>query len=269
MNELRCLGRGEFFGAPVAAGQFGGFLLSVTDYPTGARLRWHAHDEPFLTYVVRGGYRERTRSTLRDCERHHLVVHPSGEIHADEFPAAARCLNIHFEKEWRRRFDRALAVPALAASSVISEIIARSARELRSPDAVSPMVIEGLMLELFGELARCRTPDRAPRWLHAVREEIESRFRESLTLVSLATAANVHPVHLARSFRRHFGRTVGEMIRELRVRYARTRIPSGVPLRELAAEAGFADQSHLTRTFRSLTGTTPSAFRRAKGVPRS
>jgi AraC family transcriptional regulator len=268
MHDLQLLGRGQFLGAQVAAEQLGGFLLSVTDYPRGATLRWHGHDEPYLTYVVRGLYRERTRSTLRDCLRHHLVIHPPGEIHSDEFTAAARCLNIHIDREWRSRFDRALAAPAVAASSVISALVARAARELRSPDGVSPMVIEGLMLELFGELARSRTPDRAPGWLHAVRDEIESRFREPLTLGSLASGASVHPVHLARTFRRHFGRTVGEMIRELRVQYARTGIRSGIPLRQLAAEAGFADQSHLTRTFRALTGTTPAEYRRAKGLPR-
>jgi AraC family transcriptional regulator len=259
----------EFLGVPVVAGQFGGFHLSVTEYPGDARLQWHGHDEPYLTYVVRGSYREKTRINTRECLQHFLVVHPAGEIHADEFSATTRCLNIHLDKEWRSRFDRALSTPAMAASSAISAIVARAARELRSPDGVSAIVTEGLMLELFGELSRSRTADRAPAWLCTVRDEIESRFRDPLTLASLSSAADVHPVHLARAFRRHFGRTVGEMIRELRVRHAQSRIRCGLSLRDAAAEAGFADQSHMTRTFRSLTGTTPAGFRRAKSVPRS
>ncbi|HSP16515.1 MAG TPA: AraC family transcriptional regulator [Thermoanaerobaculia bacterium] len=269
MHDFELLPPGEFLGAPVTAGQFGGFLLSVTEYPRGATLRWHGHDEPYLTYVTRGSYRERTRINTRDCLQHCLVVHPAGEIHADEFSAATRCLNIHIDRDWRCRFDRALATPVVAASSAISAIIARTARELRSPDGVSAIVTEGLMLELLGELSRSRTADRAPAWLCGVRDEIESRFQDPLTLASLASAADVHPVHLARAFRRHFGRTVGEMIRELRVRHAQNRIRCGLSLREAAAEAGFADQSHMTRTFRSLTGTTPAGFRRAKSVPRS
>jgi AraC family transcriptional regulator len=269
MHELELLAPGEFLGVPVIAGQFGGFHISVTEYPRDGRLQWHGHDEPYLTYVIRGSYREKTRINTRECLQHCLVVHPAGEIHADEFSAETRCLNIHIDRDWRCRFDRTLSTPAVAASSAISAIIARAAREVRSPDGVSAIVTEGLMLELFGELSRSRTADRAPAWLCAVREEIESRFRDSLTLASLASAANVHPVHLARAFRRYFGRTVGEMIRELRVRHAQNRIGCGMSLRDAAAEAGFADQSHMTRTFRSLTGTTPAGFRRAKSVPRS
>jgi AraC family transcriptional regulator len=267
MLDEQLLGRGEFFGVRVLAQQLGGFLLSVTDYPRGASIRWHGHDEPYLTYVVRGGYRERVRNAIRNCSRHDLVVHPAGEVHADTFAIASRCLNIHIDGDWRGRFDGALGQRAVAASPAISEIFARAARELRRPDVVSPIVVEGLMLELFGELSRCRTSDAAPRWLIAVRDEVSRSFQNPPTLASLASNAGVHPVHLARSFRRHFGRTVGDLIRELRVAHAKLSIRRGVALSEVAAEAGFADQSHLTRAFREMTGTTPGRFRRACRVP--
>jgi AraC-like DNA-binding protein len=90
-----------------------------------------------------------------------------------------------------------------------------------------------------------------------------SRFRERLSLASLAAASGVHPTHLARAFRKHYGCTVGELQRELRVEYAMQRMSAGDTPGAVAADAGFADQSHLTRTFRALAGNTPAAFRRA------
>jgi AraC family transcriptional regulator len=119
------------------------------------------------------------------------------------------------------------------------------------------------MLELFAETGRHREEaPRLPAWLRGVRETIASRFTERLTIAALAMEAGVHPTHMARAFRQHYGCTVGELQRELRVAYARERITAGDALSAVAADAGFADQSHFTRTFRAVTGVTPAAFRR-------
>jgi AraC family transcriptional regulator len=73
----------------------------------------------------------------------------------------------------------------------------------------------------------------------------------------------VHPTHLARVFRQFERRTVGDFIREARIRYARQRmLESKAPLVEIALAAGFADQTHFTRSFKRLTGMTPTEFRR-------
>lgn len=55
---------------------------------------------------------------------------------------------------------------------------------------------------------------------------------------------------------------MGHYIRQRRVEFACHRLmASGDPLAEIAFEAGFADQSHLTNTFRRLVGMPPGAFR--------
>jgi AraC family transcriptional regulator len=74
----------------------------------------------------------------------------------------------------------------------------------------------------------------------------------------------VHPVTLARAFRRSFGCTVGEYLRRLRIERATEQLAGGdTPLAEIALAAGFADQSHFSNVFRRRTGMSPSAFRRA------
>lgn len=257
------LRRGEFFGREVAAAQLGGFALSLTRYDERMSVPWHAHDETYVTFVLRGAYRERLRGATRDCASRTAVVHPAGERHADEFTRSGLCLNVQPESAWLRSIAGRGAVvdaPAMVSAPLIA---ARLHRELDRRDALSPMVIEGLMLELFAETGR-RAGDgrRIPAWLRSVRETIASRFAERLTIASLAAGVNVHPTHLARAFRQHYGCTIGELQRELRVDYARRRIAAGDALSNVAADAGFADQSHLTRTFRAVTGLTPGAVRR-------
>src|SRR5438034_8794997 len=67
---------------------------------------------------------------------------------------------------------------------------------------------------------------------------------------------------LARAFRWHYGCTVGEYIRQRRVEFACHRLTGPDDrLSVIAFDAGFADQSHLTNTFRRLVGMTPGAFR--------
>jgi AraC family transcriptional regulator len=72
----------------------------------------------------------------------------------------------------------------------------------------------------------------------------------------------VHRVHLARTFRDHYGVAVTRYSRSVRVQSALSLLTSsGFSLSRLAAETGFADQSHLTREVRAATGITPGALR--------
>lgn len=245
----------DLFGRRIAARQIGTYALSLTRYEGGARIPPHLHDAPFVTVVLDGGYRETARGETRECAPESIVVHAPGERHDDAFSAKrTTCLNVH-----GAAFERSALLDGPAAAAIAMKL----RREFRAPDALSPMVVEAMMLELFAESARRRDALRAPSWLRDVHTTIERRFREPLTLSSLADFAGVDAAHLARTFRREYGASIGEMLRDQRVSYAKQRLHSPSPLHEIALDAGFADQSHFTRTFRRATGLTPAAFRRS------
>ena len=83
-------------------------------------------------------------------------------------------------------------------------------------------------------------------------------------LPELARRLAVSPHHLSRVFRAGTGRTISQHRLRLRVRFALERLADGDgELARLAAAAGFADQSHLTRAVRRETGQTPAILRRA------
>jgi AraC family transcriptional regulator len=87
-----------------------------------------------------------------------------------------------------------------------------------------------------------------------------------LRCTDLALEAGVHPVHLARVFRARHGISPGEYLRRRRLDWAAHRLAeSAVPIADIALEAGFADQSHLTRSFHRWMGLTPLQYRRCRG----
>ena len=87
-----------------------------------------------------------------------------------------------------------------------------------------------------------------------------------LTADDLATAAGCSRYAAYRAFRQAYGLSPSDYQRQLRVRAARRLLSAGVAPASAAAEAGFADQAHLTRWFRRYYGVTPGAYRAAAGV---
>jgi AraC family transcriptional regulator len=247
-------------GREVARQDLGSFLLSITRYDGDSSILAHDHRDSYATVVLRGGYEERAGATSMECVAGSIVVHPAGDRHANRFVRATTCLNIH-----GGHFDRRSVIPAAIAIGIASKL----RREFLQPDDVSAQIVEALMMEIDALTRRGSSrDDRAPSWLRDVRRSVESRFAEAVTVRTLAAEAGVHPTHLARTFRAHFAVTIGEMVRECRIRHAKRELAAGGSPAEIAAATGFADQSHFTRVFRSVTGTTPGAYRRnANRVP--
>ena len=81
--------------------------------------------------------------------------------------------------------------------------------------------------------------------------------------VELARRVGVHPVHLSRTWRVYRGGSIARFLHRLRVDEAcRLMAEQERPLVDVALEVGFADQPHFTNVFKSVTGSTPRAFRR-------
>ena len=111
-------------------------------------------------------------------------------------------------------------------------------------------------------VSHLREEKSRPTWLNRALELLHESFRESLTLEEIARQVGVHPIHLSRVFRRHFGCTMSEFMNRLRVQFVCRELSRDcTELAIVASDAGFADQSHLGRIFKSCTGQTPGEFR--------
>jgi AraC-like DNA-binding protein len=101
------------------------------------------------------------------------------------------------------------------------------------------------------------------------REFIDDNLDQPIGLSDLARAAELPRFRLFRAFVRTVGMPPHAYQRQARVRAAADLIRRGHRLSEVASAAGFADQAHLTRTFRRIMGATPGVYRAAfAGAPR-
>jgi AraC-like DNA-binding protein len=92
-----------------------------------------------------------------------------------------------------------------------------------------------------------------------LRERVDQRVR----LDELEAVAGLSRYELVRRFHRQTGLTPRGFQTNLRIARARRLLAAGAPAAQVAAECGFADQSHLTRTFRRAVGVTPARYARA------
>ncbi|MPZ32993.1 MAG: helix-turn-helix domain-containing protein [Rhodospirillales bacterium] len=228
-----------------------------------------SHKWAHLCLTVEGGYQLDWGRTRLRCGPASLLFQPPGQVYGAHISAAGiRCVTVDIDPTVLLGAAEALPdfEPFDAPRRAPPHWLAFQLRwELELGDDLSSTSVENTVFALLVELGErpgLETRSTPPPWLKRVQEQIEDESRQHHTLESLAQAAGVHHVHLAREFRRRFGCTVGHYIRQRRVEFACHRLTaSRDPLSEIAFDAGFADQSHFTKTFRRLVGMTPGLFR--------
>lgn len=103
------------------------------------------------------------------------------------------------------------------------------------------------------------------RAVRLAREFLDHHLAEQRPLADIAGAAGLPVFRLFRAFQRSMGMTPHAYQRQARIRLAGTLLRLGRPLSDVAAASGFADQAHLTRSFRRATGVTPGRYQTALG----
>ena len=255
-------------GSVVSSISAGGFDVIISRYRPFESHPYHVHDRPAFVYVMDGDVEVRTAKDSHYCRQASMRLIPAGDRHQTRYganPARALVMGIGDDRssDLRTR-SSVLDQPSYHAPRAPATVYAeRVLREMVRNDSATPLAIEALMLELLISGARgFRAEARAPAWLHRVRERVDADFRSQLSLVSLASDAGVHPVHLSRTFRRMYGRSIAQYQRDRRIDWATSELISGEkPVSRIAVDAGFADHSEFTRRFIESKGVTPSRFR--------
>ncbi len=248
-----------FGGQSLGRRETAGVVLSETSYNRDARMGMHSHPHAYFCFVRRGSFRERWKRGSSEHHQDEIIFHPTGDEHANAFLDSSRCFNV----ELRPRYASGPAERTSLDRKAVRGILASLYREYRE-GATSPLVIEGLIYQLLGEAFERPAAGlkRTPAWLQHVRDEVDRRFLETLTVRQLSESVEMHPVHVARAYRKEYGATIGEHVRGLRVSYAQELLRNrSMSLSDIALEAGFSDQSHFSRLFKRGTGMTPRQYR--------
>lgn len=245
------------------------FRLSERVYPSLSMAPQHVHTKHYIIVTLDGEYLSTFGGRTEKFKPWTISYHRAGAAHTSHYGnKGAKVLYIELPAEQLRVFSdhAAYHLTTVTMHGGDAEWTARHLyREFDNPDQLSPLVLDSYVLQLLAQVCRRsqQLPQSLPSWLGRADSLIRERFMEPLGLARLAKAVNVHPVHLAREFRRHYRCTVGEQIRRLRIEYACEQLATeSKTLSDIALEAGFADQSHFTVAFKQQLGVTPSRYRR-------
>jgi AraC family transcriptional regulator len=251
----------------------GGLVLAEVEYEAGQRVHRHQHPHARFVLVLRGSMTETRGGEETDTYGASTLLFRRGDephsFHAS--PSGATCLIVDMDPSWLARARE--HAPLLARSTalrggLVLHLAQRLYGEFRLRDDVSRLAIESLALGVLAEASRrvSRAADRLPAWLQLALMLIEQHFTEPLPLAVVARRVGVHPVHLARTFRRVYRTTFAAYVRQLRIDFARRELAGAAALSDIACAAGFCDQSHFTRCFKRDTGLTPAEYRLALHV---
>jgi AraC family transcriptional regulator len=265
---------GTFFGRTEGTRRLAGITILESIYSPEQAVPPHAHAAAFFDLVVDGSCSEVVGGQARERGPGTLAFHPAGEIHASRWHGSQpRCFHLEIGPALLERVRQYVPIreyPYCFAERTLSLLAIRLYHEFRRTDPCAPLAIEGLTLELLAEsLRRDAHPaeHRPPPWLEGVHDLLHEHFAARLTLEQIAESAGVHPAHLARVFRQVHGCSLGDYVRKLRIAFAsRLLTTSSTPLVTIALAAGFADQSHFSKTFRRHMNLSPAQFRKCHSL---
>jgi AraC family transcriptional regulator len=236
-----------------------------------ATLPEHAHGDYLVRLILDGSLRETIGGRSSDVGHSMITVSHPDDAHGVRVDASPlRYFSVELARPWTDSLQtRSLATPRSGRIDDVEvrRLALRLYGELVAPDDLAPLASEGLATELLVRLARTARPARAhrsPRWIDGVVAVLRDEYQTPPTLAQLAANAAVHPGHLSRTFRAFYGCSIGEFVRGVRVEVARRLLAeTRWTLAEVAAAAGFSDQSHFCRVFKRIVGTTPARYREA------
>jgi AraC-like DNA-binding protein len=240
----------------------------------------HTHDQYGIGLVDSGGHASWSgRGPVEAGPGHFICVNP-GEVHDGRAigrrtrswrilyfePALLEALRTDILEGAAASFTFAAPVFADGPMTRLFDTAFACARARAMPARTDSLVCETAILKLVARLGThstgptTRTAAAPTPSIRRARERIDADPSARMTLSQLAAEARISRYQLLRAFARDLGLTPHAYILQRRIALARRLIRAGRTLAEVAADAGFYDQSHLTHCFVRQFGVTPAIF---------
>ena len=132
-------------------------------------------------------------------------------------------------------------------------------------DDVATRLLDVLRVRELEERSTSHASIKLPRWkMRRLKQYIEDHLEEPILISDLARCAFLSTSYFCRVFKADTGESPHAFVMRVKIDRAQTlMLRTTLAMSQIALACGLADQSHLCRCFRQLTGTTPAAWRRA------
>lgn len=217
--------------------------LGRQQHPANQRLARHCHDSAFATVVLEGGYLEAGDEGRRSVSPGDVLIHHAYESHLDCFT---------------RHGAQVLILPVDVRSSV--PLYGR----VSDPDALVRTAQQSPHDAWLALASDIQTSERRHRdWPDLLAEQL--RNDTELCLRQWADSHGLRPETVSRGFQLAYASSPKAFRAAARARAAFKRIrESREPLADIAAMLGYADQAHMSRAVKALTGQMPRTLRADK-----
>lgn len=234
----------------------------------------HSHDHVVIGLVREGELSSRYGLKRYTVSRGQVLSVNPGEVHdgrpsSDGVGRATSMIEIDTQA-FRRLCAETIDHPeaefqaSVSNDRRLSRALTRWLSSLQGDDDASEREAAAAFLGLLcGRHGELREPCSANDLARRVRARLLEQGLVADGIGHIAEELGVSRYQLIRAFKRAYGLTPEDFRRQLRVERARTLLTRPEPLAAIAVDAGFADQSHMTREFNRLLGLTPNAYRRA------
>jgi AraC-like DNA-binding protein len=243
----------------------------------------HIHEAYAIGVTLRGVQRFWCRGATRDSTAGTVIVIGPGEVHDGESGApggyAYRMLYVSIgyvehllaDAGGRRGAAIGARVPVMANATLARQLDAAWRAGDRSPGslAAGALLDESLLSVAarngFGGIAGRVHAD--PLALKRVRDYLHEHVQHPVGVHDLAALASMSRFQLTRQFQQAYGLPLHAYHLHVRLEVAKRELSQGAAIASVAANLGFADQSHLNRRFKGAFGVTPGEWRRSVRPP--
>lgn len=229
--------------------------ISVVDYKGAVSEAWHCHESFHLSAILKGGNLEsRQRADIPVLPGMILAYHP-GEIHRNRFTQfPSKNLNLEIKDVFFKEYNLTPLNWNINDSSNYFSLL-KIYKELETKDSYTQSEVLVLLMSMF---LKKEALNAKATWLNKLKEIIDDRWSEFISLEDLSTELQMHPVTISKYFRKYYQCTLSDYMRMVKVEKAlQMLLQSKKSVTQIAFECGFADQSHMTRLLKQYTSFKP------------
>ena len=267
---MKILTSGEYFGNQDKELSFDGIFLSKYRY-TVEKTKWHYHENPYFMFVLEGNMMDANAKKSTPCSTGSIMFNNWQEVHYGQ-KCSERASGFHLELEnsWFVKNEASSNLPEgslLIQSPKTHLLFAKLYYEFLHFDPACKVAIEAPILEICRSLSTTKEiqQKKTPTWIAKLRE-ILHHDTSHLTLNYLSSQLDVHPVHISRSAPKYLSLSIGEYLRQVKLKKAiQLLLESRDSLTQIAYQAGFSDQSHFNYVFKSYFKMNPGLYKKSVG----